>query len=184
MSIKGLEQAIANLDSINRKAVPRASSQAINRIATRAISRSTREVAKETKVQRKLVNQRARLKKATVRKPQATIRVNRGNLPAIKLGAASVRLSRRKRDKRGVRSELRVGKFRFPGAFIQQLSNGRWHVLQRTTAARYPLKVVSIPMAEPLTTAFKVQSTKLIETDLPKEMAAALRKQLRLVLIK
>lgn len=184
MSIKGLEQAIANLDSISKTAVPRASSQAINRIATRAISRSTRVVAKETKVQRKLVNQRARLKKATVRKPQATIRVNRGNLPAIKLGTASVRLSRRKRDKRGVRSELRVGKFRFPGAFIQQLSNGRWHVLQRTTAARYPLKVVSIPMAEPLTIAFKEQSTKLTETDLPKEMAAALRKQLRLVLIK
>lgn len=184
MSIKGLEQAIANLDSISKTAVPRASSQAINRIATRAISRSTRVVAKETKVQRKLVNQRARLKKATVRKPQATIRVNRGNLPAIKLGTANVRLSRRKRDKHGVRSELRVGKFRFPGAFIQQLSNGRWHVLQRTTAARYPLKVVSIPMAEPLTTAFKEQTTKLTETDLPREMAVALRKQLRLVLIK
>ncbi|WP_151994648.1 phage tail protein [Buttiauxella massiliensis] len=184
MSIKGLEQAIANLDSISKTAVPRASSQAINRIATRAISRSTREVANETKVQRKLVNQRARLKKATARKPQATIRVNRGNLPAIKLGTASVRLSRRKRDTRGVRSELRVGRFRFPGAFIQQLSNGRWHVLQRTTAARYPLKVVSIPLAEPLTTAFKEQSTKLTETELPKEMAAALRKQLRLVLIK
>lgn len=112
MSIKGLEQAIANLESISKTAVPRASSQAVNRVATRAISRSTRQVAKDTRVQRKLVNQRARLKKATVRKPQATIRVNRGNLPAIKLGVASVRLSRRKRDKAGVRSVLVIGRFR------------------------------------------------------------------------
>ncbi|MFY9995062.1 MAG: phage tail protein [Leclercia sp.] len=184
MSLKGLEQAIANLESISKTAVPRASSQAINRIATRAISRSTREVAKTTKVQRKLVNQRARLKKATVRKPQAVIKVNRGNLPAIKLGPASLRLSRRKKDKYGTRSILQVGRFRFPNAFIQQLSNGRWHVLQRTTAARYPLKVVSIPMAEPLTTAFKAQSKKLTDTDLPKEMAAALRNQLRLIITK
>jgi hypothetical protein len=51
MSIKGLEQAIANLESIS-KTVPRASSQAVNRVATRAISRSTRQVAKDTRVQR------------------------------------------------------------------------------------------------------------------------------------
>jgi hypothetical protein len=44
MSIKGLEQAIANLESISKTAVPRASSQAVNRVATRAISRSTRRL--------------------------------------------------------------------------------------------------------------------------------------------
>ena len=184
MSIKGLEQAIANLESISKTAVPRASSQAVNRVATRAISRSTRQVAKDTRVQRKLVNQRARLKKATVRKPQATIRVNRGNLPAIKLGVASMRLSRRKRDKAGVRSVLVVGRFRFPGGFIQQLKNGRWHVLRRTTKSRYPLEVVSIPLAVPLTEAFKQESTRLTATDLPKELSAALRNQLRIILTK
>jgi hypothetical protein len=42
------------------------------------------------------------VKRATVNKPRALIRVNRGNLPAIKLGTASVRLSRRKRDKKGL----------------------------------------------------------------------------------
>ncbi|WP_333892100.1 phage tail protein, partial [Atlantibacter subterraneus] len=67
MSIKGLEQAIANLESISKTAVPRASSQAVNRVATRAVSRSTRIVSGQTKVPRKLVNQRARLKKATIR---------------------------------------------------------------------------------------------------------------------
>lgn len=117
----------------------------MNRIATQAVNRSVSAVAKSTRVPRKLVRQRARIRRATVEKPRALIRINRGNLPAIKLGPSSMRLSRRKRDKSGTNSELRVGRFRFPGAFIQQLANGRWHVLRRTTKSRYPIEVVSIP---------------------------------------
>lgn len=184
MSIKGLEQAIANLNSISTTAVPRASSQAVNRIATRAINQSVSVVAKDTRVPRKLVKQRARLRRATARKPRAMIRVNRGNLPAIKLGPASVRLSRRKRDKKGARSVLRVGRFRFPGAFIQQLANGRWHVMQRTAKPRYPIKVVSIPLSAPLTTAFKDTLPKLVERDMPAALRANLKNQLRLILTK
>ena len=83
MSIKGLEQAIANLNSISKKAVPRASAQTVNRIATQAVNRSVSTVAKSTRVPRKLVRQRARVRRATVAKPRALIRINRGNLPAI-----------------------------------------------------------------------------------------------------
>ncbi|MBJ8950978.1 phage tail protein [Citrobacter koseri] len=182
MSIKGLEQAIANLNSISKTVVPRASSQAVNRVANRAISRSVSVVSKETRVPRKLVKGRARLRRATVKKPRALIRVNRGNLPAIKLGVASVRLSRRKRDKKGANSVLRVGPFRFPGAFIQQLKNGRWHVMRRTAKPRYPIEVVSIPLAAPLTTAFKNELPKLMESDMPNELRASLKNQLRLIL--
>ncbi|WP_426753176.1 phage tail protein, partial [Pseudomonas aeruginosa] len=49
-------------------------------------SQSASQVARETKVRRKLVKERARLKRATVKNPQARIRVNRGDLPVIKLG--------------------------------------------------------------------------------------------------
>ena len=182
MSIKGLEQAIANLNSISNTAVPRASAQAVNRVATRAVSRSVAVVSKETRVPRKLVKQRARIKRATTKKPRALIRVNRGNLPAIKLGTASVRLSRRKRDKKGANSELRIGPFRFPGSFIQQLKNGRWHVMRRTSKPRYPIEVVSIPLATPLTNAFRDVLPKLMESDMPKELRASLKNQLRLIL--
>ncbi|KEY46650.1 phage tail protein [Citrobacter amalonaticus] len=182
MSIKGLEQAIANLNSISTAAVPRASAQAVNRVATRAVNKSVSVVSKDTRVPRKLVKQRARVRRATVKKPRALIRVNRGNLPAIKLGTASVRLSRRKRDRRGANSVLRIGPFRFPGAFIQQLKNGRWHVMRRTAKPRYPIEVVSIPLAVPLTTAFKDELPKLMETDMPKELRASLKNQLRLIL--
>ncbi|OAT52131.1 phage tail completion protein [Kluyvera georgiana ATCC 51603] len=182
MSIKGLEQAMANLNSISSTAVPRASAQAVNRVATRAVSRSVAVVSKDTRVPRKLVKQRARIRRATTKKPRALIRVNRGNLPAIKLGTASVRLSRRKRDKKGANSELRIGPFRFPGGFIQQLKNGRWHVMRRTSKPRYPIEVVSIPLATPLTNAFRDALPKLMESDMPKELRASLKNQLRLIL--
>ncbi len=182
MSIKGLEQAIDNLNGISKTAVPRASAQAVNRVAGRAVSRSVRVVAKDTRVPQKLVRQRARIRKATSRKPRALIRVNRGNLPAIKLGVASVKLSRRKRDKYGVRSVLAVGRFRFPGAFIQQLKNGRWHILRRTTKSRYPIEVVSIPLAVPLTDAFRQELPRIVDSDMPKELRASLKNQLRLIL--
>ncbi|MBA7848839.1 MULTISPECIES: phage tail protein [Klebsiella] len=181
MSIQGLAELKLRLSEISKTAVPRATSQAINRIAGRAISKSVSVVTKDTKIPRKLVRGRARLRKATSRKPQAIIRVNRGNLPAIKLGPASVRLSRRKRDKRGVRSVLHVGRFRFPGAFIQQLDNGRWHVMQRESKSRYPIDVVKIPLTTPLTTAFKNAVPALMQSDMPKEMQYALRNQIRLI---
>ncbi|KGT87238.1 tail protein [Erwinia typographi] len=182
MSIKGLEQAIANLNSISKTAVPRASSQAVNRIAVRAIGRSSTVVSRETRVQRKLVMQRSKLKKASVKNPVATLRVNRGDLPAIKLGAARVQLSRRAGRVRGENSVLKIGRYSFPHAFIQRLANGRWHVLQRTGKARYPVEVVKIPMSVPLTTAFRDQLPKLMESDMPREMASALKNQLRIII--
>lgn len=137
MAIKGLEQAVENLSRISRTAVPGAAAMAINRVASSAISQSASQVARETKVRRKLVKERARLKRATVKNPQARIKVNRGDLPVIRLGNARVVLSRRRRRKKGQRSSLKggdsvlvVGNRRIPGAFIQQLKNGRWHVMR------------------------------------------------------
>ncbi len=81
MAIKGLEQAVENLSRISRTAVPGAAAMAINRVASSAISQSASQVARETKVRRKLVKERGRLKRATVKNPQARIKVNRGICP-------------------------------------------------------------------------------------------------------
>lgn len=189
MAIKGLEQAVENLSRISKTAVPGAAAMAINRVASSAISQSASQVARETKVRRKLVKERARLKRATVKNPQARIRVNRGDLPVIRLGNARVVLSRRRRRKKGQRSSLKgggsvlvVGNRRIPGAFIQQLKNGRWHVMQRVAGKnRYPIDVVKIPMAVPLTTAFKQNIERIRRERLPKELGYALQHQLRMV---
>ena len=182
MAIKGLEQAVENLSRISKTAVPGAAAMAINRVASSAISQSASQVARETKVRRKLVKERARLKRATVKNPQARIKVNRGDLPVIKLGNARVVLSRRRRRKKGQRSSLKGGGS-VPGAFIQQLKNGRWHVMQRVAGKnRYPIDVVKIPMAVPLTTAFKQNIERIRRERLPKELGYALQHQLRMVI--
>lgn len=72
---------------------------------------------------------------------------------------------------------------RIPGAFIQQLKNGRWHVMQRVAGKnRYPIDVVKIPMAVPLTTAFKQNIERIRRERLPKELGYALQHQLRMVI--
>ncbi|MDI3359774.1 phage tail protein [Lelliottia sp. V89_10] len=180
-ALNGLQATIDTLNAISKTAAPKASAQAVNRVAGRAISRSTKTVSQETGVPRKLVNQRVRLSRATMKKPKAIIRVNRGNLPAIKLGVATTQLSRKKK---GGSAVLKVGKFKFPGAFIQQLKNGKWQVMRRTSKSRYPIEVVSIPLAAPLTQAFKEETTSLMQTDMPKEMGYALNNQIRLVIKK
>ncbi len=75
MAIKGLDQAIENLSRVRKNAIPAASAMAINRVATTA-NQSSSQVARETKVRRKLVKERSRLKRATVRNPNARIIVN------------------------------------------------------------------------------------------------------------
>ncbi|HBK0923877.1 TPA: phage tail protein, partial [Escherichia coli] len=130
----------------------------------------------------KLVRQRVRVFKASPSgKMTARIRVNRGNLPAIKLGTARVRLARRggKLQYRG--SVLKVGKYLFRDAFIQQLANGRWHVMRRIDGKnRYPIDVVKIPLSGPLTQAFEDARDRIIAAEMPKQLGYALKQQLRL----
>ncbi|EFX9594469.1 phage tail protein, partial [Shigella flexneri] len=157
--MKGLENAIRNLNSLDTRMVPQASAWAINRVAQKAVLVATRQVAGNTVagdnqvkgIPLKLVRQRVRVFKASPSgKMTARIRVNRGNLPAIKLNTT------RRRAGEG----LRVGKYFFRGAFVQQLANGRWHVLRCLPEARFatghdhqgrlrknrlPVEVVKIP---------------------------------------
>ncbi|ELG5684737.1 phage tail protein [Salmonella enterica] len=187
MSLKGLENAVQNLSSIDRQMIPRASAMTINRLAQKAISFATHKVAKETVagdnhrqgIPFRLVKQRVRLWKASPRfdvgKQYARIRINRGNLPAIKLGTAQVRLTRSKGQLLRGGSVLKIGPYLFRDAFIQQLANGRWHVMKR-----YPIDVVKVPLAAALTQHFEEAKNRIIAEEFPKELASSLKQQLRL----
>lgn len=175
MAIKGLDQAIDNLSRVRKNAIPAASAMTINRVATTAINQSSSQVARETKVRRKLVKERSRLKRATVRNPNAKIIVNRGDLPVIKLG---IRMLGRRPN-----SILKAGQHRYQRAFIQRLKNGRWHVMQRVAGKnRYPIDVVKIPMAAPLKQAFDENVDRIRRERLPGELASALKQQLRIAI--
>ncbi|EBB2298518.1 phage tail protein [Salmonella enterica] len=195
MSLKGLENAVQNLSSIDRQMIPKASAMTINRLAQKAISFATHKVAKETVagdnhrqgIPFRLVKQRVRLWKASPRfdvgKQYARIRINRGNLPAIKLGTAQVRLTRRKGQLLRGGSVLKIGPYLFRDAFIQQLANGRWHVMKRIEGKkRYPIDVVKIPLAAALTQNFEEAKNRIIAEEFPKELALSLKQQLRLYL--
>ncbi|ECA3792276.1 phage tail protein [Salmonella enterica subsp. enterica] len=195
MSLKGLENALQNLSSIDRQMIPKASAMTINRLAQKAISFATHRVAKETVagdnhrqgIPFRLVKQRVRLWKASPRfdvgKQYARIRINRGNLPAIKLGTAQVRLTRRKGQLLRGGSVLKIGPYLFRDAFIQQLANGRWHVMKRIEGKkRYPIDVVKVPLAAALTQNFEEAKNRIIAEEFPKELASSLKQQLRLYL--
>ncbi|EJS3783931.1 phage tail protein [Salmonella enterica] len=195
MSLKGLENAVQNLSSIDRQMIPKASAMTINRLAQKAISFATHKVAKETVagdnhrqgIPFRLVKQRVRLWKASPRfdvgKLYARIRINRGNLPAIKLGTAQVRLTRRKGQLLRGGSVLKIGPYLFRDAFIQQLANGRWHVMKRIEGKkRYPIDVVKVPLAAALTQSFEEAKNRIIAEEFPKELASSLKQQLRLYL--
>lgn len=195
MSLKGLENAAKNLNSLDRQMIPRASAMAINRVAQKAISFATHKVAKETVagdnhrqgIPLRLVKQRVRLWKASPRfdvgKQYARIRINRGNLPAIKLGTAQVRLTRRKGQLLRGGSVLKIGPYLFRDAFIQQLENGRWHVMKRIEGKnRYPIDVVKVPLAAALTQGFEEAKNRIIAEEFPKELASSLKQQFRLYL--
>ncbi|EMF8444470.1 phage tail protein [Salmonella enterica subsp. enterica serovar Muenchen] len=195
MSLKGLENAVQNLSSIDRQMIPKASAMTINRLAQKAISFATHRVAKETVagdnhrqgIPFRLVKQRVRLWKASPRfdvgKQYARIRINRGNLPAIKLGTAQVRLTRSKGQLLRGGSVLKIGPYLFRDAFIQQLANGRWHVMKRIEGKkRYPIDVVKVPLAAALTQSFEEAKSRIIAEEFPKELASSLKQQLRLYL--
>jgi hypothetical protein len=195
-----LATAVKNLSALDEKAVPRASSMAINRIASRAISHSVKETSKVVKVQQKVIRRYARVsKKASPTQPVAYVRVRRNDIPAIHIGDARTQIRRKKgryqvqsatrgRDGRYTKREvsgftsIRVGKHKFDNAFLQKLENGKWHIMQRTSDARYPIKMCAIPIKNEITTAFETNSKKLMNTDMPKELSYAMGQQIRLVI--
>ncbi|STC90271.1 Minor tail protein Z [Escherichia coli] len=64
MAIKGLAQAMKNLDAIDRRAVPRASATTLNRVAGAIIAKTATSVARELAVPRRLIRARIRLSPA------------------------------------------------------------------------------------------------------------------------
>lgn len=204
MAIKGMAQAMKNLDALDRRVVPRAAATALNRVAESIIAKTASSVAKELAVPRRLIRARIRLSRAREDKVNAKVYINTGNLPAIKLGDARVRLSGRRGRKKGQRSVMKggssvliVGKRRIPDAFITQLENGRWHVMQRMPWAssstgfdvkgrpkrfRLPIEVVKIPTARALAETFERERDRMYRDKLPEQMMKAMTHQLRLVL--
>ena len=174
VKIDGMATLQANIEKLAKQSVPKAVAKSINRVARNAIKHGTRTVSKEVKAPMKLIRKRTQLvQKATVRRPVAKIRVNRGNLPLI-------RLLEDPRNRVNIgKGLIRIGQHRVQRGFIQTLSNGRRQVMQRRGKARYSIDVVKIPLAAPLTNAFHHELknySEQVKIELTKELSAVFRK--------
>lgn len=150
-SVDGIEQLSSNFGKAKWN-TPKAAVSAINTVARRAMRNGTKKVAKELNVQQKLVRNRARLqRRATNANPEAEILVDRRNLPLINLLKVG---GNKLYEGNGT---ILVGPYGVERGFKQKLKNGRTHIMQRKGQSRYPIDVVKIPLATPLTNAFRAE---------------------------
>ncbi|HDX1086921.1 phage tail protein [Pasteurella multocida] len=161
-----LRQAMQKLQrDVKKQAV-----KSIRKIAKSAMKGATKAVAKQIGVNAKTVRGRARLTVSPkVNAPRAVIRVNRSQMPLIRvLETNRNRISARK----GV---LKVGQHSVQRGFVQRLSNGRTHIMFRQGRKRYGIDVARIPLATPLTNAFHQALA-----DYPEQLKQELSKNLSL----
>lgn len=199
MSIKlDLEKAVANLNLLPAKLVPKASAQAVNRVSSRASGRAIRLTAKDARVRvpAKLIRPRVKIFKATPQAPNAVIRVRRRPIPMIRLGPAHQRLTRR--GGRYQPGDMQVGRHRVAGGFVANGAKGfgqyrrgggyadttlrSWQILRRVGKGRHALEVMRIPLVTPITEHYEREAKAAMSRDMPREMQQALLRQLKLAI--
>jgi len=171
-----IEKAKKALTDIDKKAVPQAMARTINNVAAKVMVRAVIDTSKKVDVPKRLIKGRAKLERAKPRRLSAFIRVNRGNLPVIRLVTGGGRFVRRGENK----GQLKIGNRLYPRAFIQKLKNGRVQVLQRQGKERYPIDVVKIPLTE----SFNAEVKRAYEKDMPQELRTQLIRQIQIVVKK
>ncbi|MGX9996658.1 phage tail protein [Vibrio sp. JZG120] len=192
-----LNQAIKNLDSLNKKMVPAASAMAVNRVGQKAESRAVRQASKEVKVTAKVVRPRVTVvKRANPRRPYRVVRIRRYDIPAISIGEVRTQIRRKNggylvsavsRDQQGRytkrehsgNTSIRVGRHTFQNAFVNQVKSGNWHVMYRVGESRYPIGVAAVPIKENISKAMEFHTRQLLNFDMPKEMERALAQKFR-----
>ncbi|WP_270807124.1 phage tail protein [Aeromonas sp. QDB25] len=199
MSIKlDLEKAVAKLNLLPAKLVPKASAQAVNRVSSRASGRAIRLTAKDARVRvpAKLIRPRVKIFKATPQAPNAVIRVRRRPIPMIRLGPAQQRLTRR--GGRYQAGDMQVGRHRVSGGFVADGSKGfgqyrrgggyastalrSWQILRRVGKGRHALEVMRIPLVTPITEHYEREAKAAMSRDMPREMQQAMLRQLKLAI--
>ena len=195
---KQLINAINNLSSISNRMIPKASAMAINRVATRAIGRSVKAVAKDVGIKQKVVRNRVSVtKRATEKEPffKAKVRqygVSARHFPsavrqvkqnARRYKSALNRQSKRKRPSKnpiGKFSTIRVNGYIDHNVFMQKLPNGFVHIVQRMGDERLPINVIRYPIKDKVEENFTKISTEVVQSDMRKELSYAMAQQLRL----
>ncbi|WP_263079492.1 phage tail protein [Endozoicomonas sp. Mp262] len=169
--IKALNRSLAKKDKVVKGAVR----WSLNRAATMAKTRIIRGVARQHKLQNKVVKKRVYIGKAAADKMVAKITGYGQPVPAISLG--NVRVMKKT-------GQVRAGKHSFPSAFYasgekgygkyikgqgyQQTKLKKYQVLQRTTDKRYPLEVVKIEINDTVQSITPRVCQRIMQNEYPR----------------
>lgn len=148
-----VERVNRKLSDIGKNQVPRAAVNAINKVARAIGKRAMKAVAKDVGVPVKTIRGRMRIEPAKRKLPIARLRINRADMPAIRL------LEYRANRIWVGRGGIVIGKYAMQRGFKQRLKNGRWHILQRQGRERYPIHVTKINVGNKITQVFKAETS-------------------------
>lgn len=172
VTVSGLAQLQANITKLAKQKVPKAAAKAIRTIGRQAMNKAVKNVASDIGVNQKTIKGRARMTaKPTPSKLQATIKVNRTQLPMIRI------LERKSNRLQVSKGSIRVGKYTIQRGFRQRLKNGRTHIMFRQGRKRYGIDVAKVPLSQPLTLAFERELKNYpeqLQTELAKQLAGVL----------
>ena len=133
-----IAEVVRMLDATQRRAVPKATSAALNRTASYVRTRVRREVAKQMGLKQKDIQRSITVKRSTTRLLIAAII---GSGKAIPL----IRFKGTRQGAAGVRTQAYGATRVLPGTFIAMSRQGGKQVWKRTGKKRLPIKVIMGP---------------------------------------
>lgn len=133
MNVRGdVEEARRYLYGIERRAIPKAASRSLNRVASRVNTIARRRIAKQIGIQQKKIKGGFKIQKASWRRLVASVTGSGKPIPAIRFKGT-------RQLKKGVKSEA-FGGGTIKGAFIATMPSGRRGVFIRKTRKRLPIR--------------------------------------------
>lgn len=169
-----LDSDIANvkrrLEGLSKVEVPRAYASAVNKVMAKIKTQIVKEVAPELGVAAKLVRKRVFVKKATANKLRGVVTVYTSNIPGIAVKPNLKRSTRNNARGRRASNKIKIGKQTFRPAFVNFFGKGsgadrKLHVLYRTSADRYPIKIAMVPLKAEVEKRAAPIAQRLMESD-------------------
>lgn len=181
---RDVQKLARKLSSISKSAIPKADFSALKKTANQIKSKVTKDVAGEVQVQQKHIRKRLYTKvKVTKDYRRGRITAYRRDIPAISLGVATSLVKSRRgqrlisqasRDSKGrfTRREfagntsIKVGRRTYNDAFINPV-NGKWQIMRRKTAKRYPVEVLTVKIAPAVDRFLPSRSREIMKAKYP-----------------
>lgn len=181
---RDVQKLAKKLGDISKSAIPKADFAALKKTANQIKSKVTKDVAGDVQVQQKHIRKRLYTKvKVTKDYRRGRITAYRRAIPAISLGVAtsfvkSVRgqrlMSKAGRDSKGRftkrefagNTSIKVGRHTYNDAFINPV-NGKWQIMRRKTAKRYPIEVISVKISPAVDRFLPSRSREIMRAKYP-----------------